>query len=101
MRDIFRIRVKTKTGEIELEGSQLFVEKKMEKLPALIEKMDGILAATTNTTTNKKTISESKTKSGKQTSNNNKPNPSKTKTAASGKNIVVPHTFRQWFASNT
>jgi|LWDU01.1.fsa_nt_gi hypothetical protein len=29
MRNIFRTRVKSKTGKIELEGSKIFVEKKM------------------------------------------------------------------------
>lgn len=99
MHDIFRIRVKTKTGEIELEGSQLFVEKKMEKLPALIKKMDHVLAGTNISTTNKKTISENKTKAVAQASNKNKP--ASSKNSAHGKHMIVPHTFRLWHAKFT
>jgi len=96
MRDIFRVRVKTKTGEIEIEGSQLFVEKKMEQLLELMKKMDHALAGST-TTSNKQTISEGKANKVKPTPIKNKTAYAKTTTTDPGK-IIVPNSFRLWYA---
>jgi hypothetical protein len=94
VRDIFRIRVKTKTGEIELEGSQLFVEKKMKQLPGLVEKLDHILDGTASNT-NKSIVSKEETSKFKKQPKKVKPNPSKKTTSTS---LSVPNSFKQWLA---
>jgi hypothetical protein len=90
MRDIFRIRVKTKMGEIEIEGTERFVQSKIETLPKLMNKMDAVLASK-----NKVVAKPGATnKSVKQAIDKTAPS---TKTAAnySGK-VVVPNSFNQW-----
>ena len=95
MRDIIRIRVKTKTGEIEIEGNQLFIDKKMEQLPNLIKKMDHVLAET-NSANKKTTALESNVNKANQTPKITKPVSSKTSTNVTI-NLSVPNSFKQWF----
>lgn len=92
MRDIFRIRVKTKTGEIELEGSQIFVEKKMNQLPSLVKKLDDALEGTNIST---KEISEPKEKTNKLKKDSNK-NKAKSSSTVTSPKLSVPHNFGKW-----
>ncbi|MBL1141902.1 MAG: hypothetical protein HND53_07730 [Proteobacteria bacterium] len=94
MRDIFRVRVKTKEGEIEIEGSQLFVDKKMEQLPELVKKLDRVLAD--NGSKNKDATSQVESNKDKKTTIKKKPVSSKTRTASA--NLSVPNSFKQWLA---
>ena len=96
MRDIFRIRVKTRTGEIEIEGSQQFVDKKMEQLPGLIKKLDHVLAGAT-ASTNKISISKIKTDTVQQPTKNQQQLSSKT-TTIKLEQIKVPNSIGQWYA---
>ncbi len=93
MRDIFRLRVKTKSGEIELEGSQLFVEKKMDQLPELVEKMDRVLARTTNKP-DKTTVREKSKTSKPEKKIKSEPS----KPTNSSINLTVPNNFKQWLS---
>jgi len=90
MRDIFRIRVKTKTGEIEIEGTERFVESKMETLPNLMNKLDAVLAGKVAV----KPKSVATNKLAKQ-ENDKTTSSLKTTVSDSGK-VVVPNNFRQW-----
>jgi hypothetical protein len=92
MRDIFRVRVKTKSGEIELEGSQLFVEKKMKQLPALVEKMDHFLADTTIKNTKSEDDKSKKNKPSRQSKQTN------SKPITTSAVLTVPNSFKQWLA---
>ena len=91
MRDIFRVRVKTRTGEIEIEGTQQFVESKINTLPGLVCKLDNVLAAETTEKsrpdTARKTARQVKT-AGVETTK---------KTVAVPGNVVVPNGFKQWY----
>jgi hypothetical protein len=91
MRDIFRIRIKTKTGEIEIEGTERFVESKMETLPKLMNKMDVVLAG--KAVVKPKSVAANKLVKqaiDKTTSS------LKTTASDSGK-VVVPNNFSQWY----
>ena len=90
MRDIFRIRVKTKTGEIEIEGTERFVQSKMETLPKLMNKMDATLAG--NVVVQPKSVTANRL--AKQAIDKTTSSP-KTTASDSGK-VVVPNSFRQW-----
>ena len=91
MRDIFRIRVKTKTGEIEIEGTERFVQSKMETLPKLMNKMDAVLAGKVVV----KAKSEAENKLAKQAIDKTT-SPTKTTASYTGK-VVVPNSFSQWY----
>ena len=84
-RDIFRIRVKTKTGEIELEGSLQFVDSKLQQLPGLMKKMDQTLASEPATKTKAVDVNKE-----------NKPINSKQSTGTVS--FIVPNSFSRWFA---
>lgn len=84
-RDIFRIRVKTKTGEIELEGGQRFVDSKLDQLPELMKKMDRILSG--------KPVAKTKA-----VSVNRKDKPVSSKKSINTVSFIVPNSFSRWFA---
>ncbi len=82
MSDIIRIRTKTKTGEIEIEDSEFFIDSKLKKLPEWIEKMDTTLAG----------VAVTRSESRPTRKAVKRPGPEKKTTAASTQ-IAVPNSF--------
>jgi hypothetical protein len=90
MRDIFRVRVKTETGEIEIEGTERFVQSKIETLPKLMHKMDTVLASKHKVVARPGATNNSAKQVIDKTTSSTK------KTASYSGKVVVPNSFTQW-----